>query len=81
MRVDFSSRFLRSYDAAPLRVRNDFDKQLTHLLANIRHPSLTAKKYNETRNIWQARVNRSWRFYFTIESDMYRMIDIISHPK
>jgi plasmid maintenance system killer protein len=81
VRVEFSDRFLRSYDAAPLRVQHDFDKQLTYLLANPRHPSLNAKKYDEARDLWQARVNRSWRFYFTLEGDMYRMVDIMPHPK
>ena len=66
MRVAFSDRFLRSYDAAPLRVQQDIDKQLTYLLANLRHPSLKVKKYDAARNIWQARVNRSWWFYFTL---------------
>jgi hypothetical protein len=30
---------------------------------------------------WQARVNRDWRFYFTIEGDTYIILDIIPHPK
>jgi hypothetical protein len=34
-------------------------------------PSLRAKKYDEAQDYWQARVNRDWRFYFTI----------IPHPK
>jgi hypothetical protein len=33
--------------------------------------SLHAKKYNESRGLWQARINDDWRFYFTIESDAY----------
>jgi plasmid maintenance system killer protein len=30
------------------------------------HPSLHAKKYDEENDVWQARVNKDWRFYFTI---------------
>jgi len=34
--------------------------------------SLHAKKYDEAQDIWQARVNRNWRIYFTIAGDTYR---------
>jgi len=33
------------------------------------------------RNIWQARVDGGWRFYFQIERDTYIPLDIIAHPK
>jgi mRNA interferase RelE/StbE len=64
MRVLFSERFARSFREAPDRIQREFGKQLAHLLRNLRHPSLFAKKYDETRGIWQARVNEGWRFLF-----------------
>jgi plasmid maintenance system killer protein len=51
------------------------------LVENLRHPSLHAKKYDESEDLWQARVNRSWRFYFNIVGDTYVIRDIIPHPK
>jgi len=81
MRVLFSDRFTRSFQAAPERVQREFGKQLGHLLRNLRHSSLRAKKYDEAEDIWQARVNGGWRFYFRIEGDLYHLIDIMSHPK
>ena len=42
---------------------------------------LRAKKYDESRGIWQARVNKDWRFYFVIQDDIYYLVDIIRHPK
>jgi plasmid maintenance system killer protein len=51
------------------------------MVRDIRHPSLHAKKYDESSGIWQARVNGGWRFYFTIEGDVYHLIDILPHPK
>jgi hypothetical protein len=42
---------------------------------------LHAKKYDAARDRWQARVNDDWRFYFTIDGDMYRITDLIPHPK
>ena len=51
------------------------------LLHNLHHPSLRAKKYDEGQNLWQARVNKSWRFYFLIQGDAYYIVDIVPHPK
>ncbi len=81
MRLRFSARFNKSYAAASLHIQRAFDKQSLLLLANIHHPSLRAKKYDESKDRWQARVNRDWRFYFTIEGDEYRIHDITPHPK
>jgi mRNA-degrading endonuclease RelE of RelBE toxin-antitoxin system len=81
MRVLFSEQFTRSFKEASERVRRDFGKQLGFLLNNLRHPSLQTKKYDEARDIWQARVNGGWRFYFRIEGDLYHLVDITPHPK
>ena len=76
-----SIRFERSYAKAPPQVQRAFDKQSMLLLHNLHHPSLHAKKYDEGRNLWQARVNKSWRFYFLIQEDVYCIVDIVPHPK
>jgi len=52
-------------------------KQLSLLIANIRHPSLHAKKYDEAGDIWQGRINQDYRFYFRIVGDTYRILMII----
>ncbi|HCA81011.1 MAG TPA: hypothetical protein DEP53_14880 [Bacteroidetes bacterium] len=81
MRLSYTDRFLKSYEQALVAIQGAFDRRVALLLANLRHPSLRAKKYDETRGIWQARVTRDWRFYFTIEGDSYYLLDIVSHPK
>lgn len=81
MRLLYTERFRRSYESAPPAVQRAFDRRAALLVENLRHPSLRAKKYDEARDIWQARVTRDWRFYFHIEGDAYYLIDIISHPK
>lgn len=81
MRPHFSERFIRSYTSAPPAVQQAFDRKLGLLLENLRHPSLRAKKYDEARDLWQARVNVGWRFYFRIQGDTYELIDITAHPK
>ena len=81
MRVLFSDQFTRVFREAPDRVQREFGKQLGYLLRNLRHPSLRAKKYDEAKDIWQARVDGGWRFYFRIEGDLYHLLDITPHPK
>ncbi len=81
MTASYSKRFLRQYATAPSAVRKAFDKQASLLLDNLNHPSLHAKKYSETADLWPARVNRDWRFYFTIEGDLYHLHEIVKHPK
>jgi len=81
MTASYSKRFLKQYSAAPAAVRKAFEKQASLLLENLNHPSLHAKKYSEGLDLWQARVNRDWRFYFTIEGGVYHLHEIIKHPK
>ena len=80
MRLSYSERFLKSINHAPAQVRKAFAKQAEFLLRDLRHSSLHAKKYDETNDIWQARVNKDWRFYFSIEGEEYRLHDIMAHP-
>ena len=79
MKVLFTERFHRSFADAPEEIKKAFDKQLSYLLRDMRHPSIQAKKYDAKR--WQGRVTRGWRFYFRIEEDTYILLDVMAHPK
>lgn len=81
MKAHYTARLLEQYAKAPAAVQKAFDKQVRLLLANLRHPSLHAKKYDEGRSLWQARVTRDWRCYFTVQGDTYVLLDLIPHPK
>ena len=81
MRRVYSERFQKSFDEAPKAVQKACDKQLSLLLQNLHHPSLHAKKYSESEDLWQARVNKDWRFYFFIQGDIYYLVDVRPHPK
>ena len=76
-----SDRAIEALKDAPRNVRRAFEKQLRFLAAKLQHPSLHAKKYDESRDLWQARVNKDWRFYFIITADTYIVLDVIPHPK
>ena len=81
MKLRFTERADKDYATLPKEIRKALAKQLGFLLDNLNHPSLRAKKYSETDGVWQARVNRSWRFYFLIQGDEYVILSIIAHPK
>lgn len=81
MTFRFTDRADKDYAALPANARKAFEKQLAFLLANPRHPSLRAKKLEGYEDLWQARVTRSWRFYFKIHRDEYAILAIVPHPK
>jgi mRNA-degrading endonuclease RelE of RelBE toxin-antitoxin system len=81
MKFRFTAKAERDYDILSPILQMRVDKQLALLLQNLRHPSLRAKKYDERQDIWQARVNDNYRFYFHIEGDTYSILAVIPHPK
>ena len=81
MNIRYNPLATKAFADAPPHVQKAFLKQAGFLVHNLRHPSLRAKKYDETNDRWQARVNQDWRFYFTIEDDTFVILDIIPHPK
>jgi hypothetical protein len=81
MKLLLTAAALKDYTEARLAVQKAFDKQTKLPLENFRHPSLRTKKYDQARNIWQARVNRDCRFYFVIAGDTYLILNLAPHPK
>jgi mRNA interferase RelE/StbE len=81
MKVEYSDSVNEALENAPAAVRKAFFKQVRFLEQNLHHPSLRAKKYDEANDRWQARVNKDWRFYFTIVDDTYHILKLIPHPK
>ena len=72
-------RFADGLEKLSSEVQKRFWKQLRFLLHNLRHPSLHAKKYDETKGIWQARIDKYYRFYFNIENDTYILLYVKKH--
>lgn len=81
MKIFYSPYFKKSFKSLPAEVKKKFKKQISFLLENLRHPSLRSKKYDEKRGIWQARIDRYYRFYFLIKGDTYILLEIKPHPK
>lgn len=55
MKWQHSDRSAADYNDATPAIQKAFDKQARILAVNLRHPSLQAKKVDETNNVWQAR--------------------------
>jgi hypothetical protein len=81
MKVEYSDAVMEVLENAPDAVKKAFFKQTKLLVQNLRHPSLRSKKYDETQDRWQARVNKDWKFYFTVKGDVYHILKLIPHPK
>ncbi|OHA03580.1 MAG: hypothetical protein A3J58_00365 [Candidatus Sungbacteria bacterium RIFCSPHIGHO2_02_FULL_52_23] len=79
MNLYYSPRLKADIRKISKEIRQKFYKQAELLRRNLSHPSLRAKKYNEAEDIWQARIDRKYRFYFRIERDTYTLITIKRH--
>ena len=81
MRIRISETALKQYKKLSPVLRQKTDKQFEHLLTDVRHPSLHAKKYQGADDLWQARIDKDWRFYFFIVSPDFVIVSVIKHPK
>ncbi len=81
MKTHFTERAMNDFVALPAKLQTLTKKQLNLLLQDLRYPSLRTKKYDESQDIWQARISRGWRLYFKIEGDTYIILTIKKHPK
>jgi len=81
MIIQYYPRFKENLRKFSPRIQEKFYKQAGFLLRDLRHPSLRAKKYDESSDIWQARVDANVRFYFRINNDVYLLLNIKNHPK
>lgn len=80
MKVAMTEPFVKAFVKLPQPVQKLFGKQLALLLSNLRHPSLDAKVYDSRMRLWQARVDKGYRFYFTLEPDTLVLHGIGPHP-
>ena len=81
MRLRYHPRVASQLADAPPAIRRAFDRKVELLAQSLRHPSLRAKKHDETNDIWQARVTKGWRLHFQIADDMYTILSVTPHPK
>ena len=81
MKIRLTDKTIKQYKKLPKNIQNKADKQFEYLLIDTNHPSLNVKKYQGYDNLWQGRIDKSFRFYFHIINPDYIIISIINHPK
>ena len=81
MYVQLTDKAIKQFDRLPVQIQKKARKQFGYLNEDFRHPSLNAKLYTGTENLWQARIDKSYRFYFYIIDPNYVVISLINHPK
>lgn len=81
MKIRLSESAISQYKTLSPSLQKKADKQFEYLMDDIRHPSLHAKKYKGHDDLWQARIDKDWRFYFFIVSPHYIIVSVIKHPK
>lgn len=81
MRALIPEKFAGQLADAPPDVQRHSPGNLRTCCATSDIPACMPKKYDEARDLWQARLTKDWRFYFRIEGDTYLLETIIPHPK
>lgn len=79
MEIRLTRSFQKDYRNLPAKLQQLIDKKLIFLLENQRHPSLEIKKMVGFEYIWEARINRSYRFTFQIEGNTYLLRRVGQH--
>jgi addiction module RelE/StbE family toxin len=79
MQVIYTNSFKKDYNSLTLPVQRQADKKLGLLISNPRHPSLQTKKMKGTKDIWEARISRSYRMTFNVVEDFIILRRIGTH--
>ena len=80
MILKFAKSTEKDYKKLSLNIQKKADKQFELLLTNYHHPSLRSRKMGKG-NIFEARVDRHYRFTFQIEEDEINILTIGPHDE
>lgn len=85
MRIAFTEKFKRAFDRLPANIQKKAWRHIGLLAADLRHPGIKAKKITSSEDVWEGRVDQSYRFTFQIEGDtlVFRRVgthDILKSP-
>lgn len=81
MKVRLTEGAQKQLRKIPVHLRKKARKQFLYLAEDFRHPSLNVKKFQGNENLWQGRIDKSWRFYFHIIEPDYIIVSVVNHPK
>jgi mRNA-degrading endonuclease YafQ of YafQ-DinJ toxin-antitoxin module len=81
MRITRTARFKKAWQELTEEEKELRRKALRNLATDLRYPALKARKMQGTGHIWEARVSRSLRVTFELESDALVMRNIGRHDE
>lgn len=81
MKLAKTKAFVKNYHKLPKNIQKKTDKQLIFLSKNLRHSSIRAKKLEGFSDTWEGRVDRSYRFVFTIETSTITLLRVGPHDE
>lgn len=81
MEIVTTKKFNKSYKKLPKNIQERFNKQLKILLNDLSHPSLEVKKIKRYDGIFEGRINKNYRFLFSITSKSYILYFVGNHDE
>lgn len=81
MKLKPTRTFNERFKCLPKKIKKKCKKQLKLLLYNYRYPSLRTKKIEGTKNIFEARVDKRYRFTFQVNHEYYILRVVGDHDE
>lgn len=81
MRILVTAHYSRAYKKLPAPIQKKAKDALQKLMKDISHPGLQVKRVKGTKNIFEARIDRSSRFTFEISDSVIILRNIGEHDK
>ena len=80
MKIEFLKDFKKGYKKLPKNIQDKAKRCIKAVSEDLRHPGVKARKMTSVKgNIWEGRVNGSYRFTFHIEGNTIVVRKIGTH--
>jgi len=79
MKLIRTSRFKKDYKKLTPLLQKRTKEKLKLFANNPGHPSLNVKKVKKLGNMFEARINKNYRFFFFIQENAYYLVRIGPH--
>lgn len=80
MNLDTTAKFKKQYDKLPRNIQLKTQRILNYLKQDLRYPSIHAKK-KQGEDMWEGRVDKFYRFTFSISEDVIVLRTIGPHDE
>lgn len=81
MRFERTEKYKKCFKKLPVNIQTKCVKQLRLLATGWRHPSVRAKKMQGKESVWEGRIDKFYRFTFTISGDAITLRTIGPHDE